>query len=220
MTDMIRLRKSLTAILLMSVTFSGVWAEDMREMFKAMPDSVLPLLSEINRLDMIDFIDGGMKAAVRNRLDGMSELEYIDGRYLRMKYTSRSDVEMRLFHYRDSVPLICVVHTVESGLHDSRVRFYDSEWRPVDSRRILVPPVLDDFLSDGLKRDSIASFRTASEIRSVRASLSPESDWIAFEYTGLGFLNTDSVRYAGYVGKSPLNYVWDGKRFRKSGKGN
>lgn len=34
--------------------------QDMRDVFKHMPDSVLGYLSENNRLDMIDFIDSKM----------------------------------------------------------------------------------------------------------------------------------------------------------------
>ena len=44
----------------------------LRDAFRQMPDSVMPTLTQNNRLDCLDFLDAGMKAEVRNRLGGTS----------------------------------------------------------------------------------------------------------------------------------------------------
>ena len=44
-----------------------------REVFQRMPATMLPYLTENNKLDFIDFIDSGMKAEIRNELGGKSE---------------------------------------------------------------------------------------------------------------------------------------------------
>ena len=49
-------------------------ALSIREVFKNMPYSLMPELSENNRLDMIDFIDSSLKAEVENRFGGKSEM--------------------------------------------------------------------------------------------------------------------------------------------------
>ena len=46
-------------LLLVSLATTAV---DMKDVFTAMPDSVLPTLTRNNRLDMIDFVASGMKA--------------------------------------------------------------------------------------------------------------------------------------------------------------
>ena len=46
----------------------------MSQVLKQMPDSLVPYLSENNKLDMIDFLDSKMKAEVHNLLDGKTEL--------------------------------------------------------------------------------------------------------------------------------------------------
>ena len=49
-------------------------AQKMRDVFAAMPDSVLGIMTKNNRLDCIDFIENDMEAKVRNRFDGLSRL--------------------------------------------------------------------------------------------------------------------------------------------------
>ena len=53
-------------------------AQKMRDVFAAMPDSVLGIMTKNNRLDCIDFIENDMEAKVRNRFDGFSVLK-VDG---------------------------------------------------------------------------------------------------------------------------------------------
>ena len=43
-----------------------------RDVFKSMPDSLMPYLSNNNRLDFIDFMDSNMKAEVKNQFGGNS----------------------------------------------------------------------------------------------------------------------------------------------------
>ena len=202
------------AVFIFSLCLSVTYAADVRDMFISMPDSVLPLLSSVNRLDMLDFYDSGMKAAVRNRLDGESELTYISPKSIKIRYTGSSEVVIRLFYYKDSVPVICLARTYESnGLYDSRIGFYDSKWQELDASRILQIPEFDAFVRDGLSKDSVAYIRNASEIRSIKACLPDDSDRIEFEYTGLAFAGEDSLQCASCLRKEPIVYDWNGKRF-------
>lgn len=203
----------------LSLCMSLAWAADVRDLFVAMPDSVLPMLSSINRLDMLDFHDSGMKAVVRNRLDGDSELTYLSRRSIRIRYTGSSEVDIRLFHYRDSVPLICVVHTVESGgLRDSRIRFYDSGWNRLDGSRILQTPSFESFIRSDLSRDSVAYIRRMSDINSVRVRVPDDSDRVEFEFTGLLYSSEDSLKCVSCLRKEPLIYDWNGRRFTQRRK--
>ena len=206
--------KKLVVAYILSFCLSVAYAADVRDVFVAMPDSVLPLLSAINRLDMLDFHDSGMKAVVRNRLEGESELTDISPQSLRIRYTGNSDVTIRLFYYRDSVPVICVAHTVESnGICDSRLNFFDSKWNILDASRMLPIPTFEAFVRNDLNKDSVAYLKRMSGIGSVKASLPDDSDMIEFEYTGLLPDGEDSVKCASCLRKDPIIYDWNGKRF-------
>ena len=67
--------KKLPILMLCCVALPS-WGQQLRmaDVFKQMPDSLMPYLSTNNRLDMIDFMDAHMKAEVTNLLDGKSEM--------------------------------------------------------------------------------------------------------------------------------------------------
>ena len=49
-------------------------AQDMKSLFVALPDSLSPLLTEVNRADFGDFLASNMKAQVKNRFGNTSEM--------------------------------------------------------------------------------------------------------------------------------------------------
>lgn len=206
------MRKLLSVLLVLLFTAS-VQAADMRELFVSMPDSVLPLLTKNNRLDMLDFIDSNMKATVRNRLDRESELVSIDSNSFSLSYTANSDIEVRLFYYRDSIPVICMIHTVKAPVSDSRIRFFDTGWNAVDGSRLIAEPKLDDFVlkGTGVNRKLTGKFLNASEMRTIKAGFAQNMECIEFCYTGIEFLETDE--FAACIRPEPLRYAWNGKRF-------
>ena len=53
----------------------SLYAQDMKTLFIAMPDSVAPLLTKVNREDCVDFLASNMKAEVKNRFGKVSELK-------------------------------------------------------------------------------------------------------------------------------------------------
>ena len=77
---------------------SAVRAQDvtMREVFRQMPDSLLPYLSENNRLDFIDFMDSKMNAEVSNALGGKSWMLKLTDNYAAVLLSEASTMEMCL----------------------------------------------------------------------------------------------------------------------------
>lgn len=107
-----------------------------REVFKAMPDSVLPYITANNRLDFIDFIDSHMEANVTNALGGQSQMEQLTDHYLRIKLSPASTVELRLLPVGELVDsasqIICMVQTYGTVAKESRVTFYTTRWHQLD----------------------------------------------------------------------------------------
>ena len=143
--------RSLTSLLLVfcclpfnsqALSAQEVWL--MRDVFKTMPDSIVPYLSENNRLDMIDYMDSNMQAEVKNGLDGKSMLRRLDTDYLSLHLNEASDIEMRLLPYATLTPdscsqVLCVVYTVGKTLRSSSVTFYSPKWLRLDAAQFAVP---------------------------------------------------------------------------------
>ena len=117
-------------------------AEDLKiqDVFKQMPNSVLPTLSENNRLDMLDFMASNMKAEVTNRLGGKSEMTVLTDSTLTIRVSDALTVELLLLRseYTDK-NLLCLIETFgrDSLSLDSQVRFFTPSWE-----RLNEPPQL------------------------------------------------------------------------------
>ena len=123
----------------------GGRAQELRSLFVAMPDSVLPLLTKTNRMDCIDFLDSNMKAEVKNRFNNTSELKVLTKDYLELQLTSQSSVEMKLLPMNDSVKVVCMVHTVCGPVCDSEITFYDTQWKQLPSKNFITLPDSSSF---------------------------------------------------------------------------
>jgi hypothetical protein len=108
-----------------------------RDVFKRMPASLLPTLSENNRLDMLDFMDSKMKAEVTNRLGGKSEMTLLTDTTLSIRMSEALKVDMLLLKSGSSESsnneIICMIETFgrDSLSLESTVRFYTTSWHPL-----------------------------------------------------------------------------------------
>ena len=112
----------------------------MRDVFAAMPDSVLPLVTKNNRLDCIDFIENNMEAKARNILDEYVILEALTKDYARFRTSAVSLMELKLLPVTDSTSVLCIVTTAESGekdtptrIEDSSIRLMHTDWSPLSA---------------------------------------------------------------------------------------
>lgn len=128
-----QIRRVVVVLLLTVCCCFPTAAQTMEEAFVAMPDSLLPLLTRNNRLDMVDFVHNHMEARVENRLGSDSRMETLTDDYLKIKLTENAVVEMRMLPWQDSLKVVAVVETVYAPAPDSRVTFYDREWRTVEA---------------------------------------------------------------------------------------
>lgn len=128
-----KIRRAVFVLLLTVCCCFPAAAQTMEEAFVAMPDSLLPLLTKNNRLDMVDFVHNHMEARVENRLGSDSRMETLTGDYLKVKLTENAVVEMKVLPWQDSLKVVAVVETVYAPAPDSRVTFYDREWRAVEA---------------------------------------------------------------------------------------
>lgn len=185
----------------------------MRQWFMAMPDSVMPLLTKNNRLDFIDFLDCGMDAVVTNRLDGKSQLKRLTEDYLLLHYTSSSDVEMKLLSVGDTAQVLCMVTTMKANVHDSRVAFFDEDWRSLPVVDILNEPSLGAFFD--VERSDSASVACAKvEVFFKTYALSADADVLKCRLSALDYLSReDRKQVIPYLKGEEVIFRWADGRF-------
>lgn len=195
----------------------SVMAQNMKSVFVAMPDSVTPLLTKVNREDCIDFLDSNMKAVVKNRFGNVAEMKVLTDDYVLMQTSEVGTLEMKLLPLADSTKVICMVKTVNVPVADSSVRFYTSDWsQQLDVKEFLQLPSMDAFFlpNDSLKDEAILT-RKKADMHLMKAQLSKEDTSLTFTYTTPDYLNEeDREKLLSHLRKEPIVLRWSEEKFR------
>ena len=195
----------------------SVVAQDMKTVFVAMPDSVTPLLTKVNREDCIDFLDSNMKAVVKNRFGNVAEMKVLTDDYVLMQTSEVGTLEMKLLPLADSTKVICMVKTVNVPVADSSVRFYTSDWsQQLDVKEFLQLPSMDAFFlqNDSLKDEAILT-RKKADMHLMKAQLSKEDTSLTFTYTTPDYLNEeDREKLSPHLRKESIVLRWSEGKFR------
>ena len=188
----------------------------MRDWLTSMPDSVMPLLTKNNRLDFIDFYDAKMEAMVTNRMEGKSRMNVLTDDFVLISYTASTDVSMKLLPMNDTTHILCMVTTVKAAVDDSRIAFYDTQWKALDVSECITEPHIDDFRST-LQNDSAQWAWDKMDIFFRTYNLCPENTELRCVLTTMEHLSKeDREEVSPYVRKGPLVYRWiNGKYLRE-----
>ena len=130
----------------------------LRDVFRQMPDSLMPTLTQNNRLDFLDFIDAGMKAEVKNRLGGTSVMTALTADSLSLQVSPALRVDMLLLPLAepiDSMNQVVVVgetFLADSVYGETAVRYFSTDWKLIPT-----PPLseIQQKRIDGLKLQTI-----------------------------------------------------------------
>ena len=197
------------------LTWQAGAAQKMRDVFAAMPDSLLEIMTRNNRLDCIDFIEHDMEARVRNRFDGFTSLRAMTLDYLDLQLTERCRVEMNLLPAEDSLNYICMVRTYAGPARESTVTLYTPEWQRVPQEEWLRQgPDYAAFWktgSDPAGEAEIARLQHLQDMRFVTASLQPDDMRLTFALQPGEVTREDSLEMEKIL--RPLTYEWDGRHF-------
>jgi hypothetical protein len=126
------------AILIATITGQAS-AQDLKisDVFKQMPDSLMPYLTTNNRLDFIDFMESDMKAEVANMTGGVSEMTALTDDSLSIRMSEALRVDMMLMNLDEPIDSIHrVIVFIETFLTDSIYgesvcKTYSVDWQPV-----------------------------------------------------------------------------------------
>lgn len=208
------MKKLIYLFLVWGCTLS-VAAQDMKKVFIAMPDSLTPLLTKVNKEDCIDFLASNMKAEIKNRFDKSSEMKVLTEDYLQMQMTENSTLEMKLFPVNDSIKIVCMVKTVCSSACDSEIRFYDTSWKKEfpKSDYLQLPAPQTFYLPTDTVSSEVELIKRKADMHVMKAVLSKDDSSLSFIYTTPDYLNQeDREKLSPYLRKEAVVYRWkDGK---------
>lgn len=131
------MKKGLIILLVSLFSFLTAPAQNIREVFRAMPDSIMPYLTKNAKLDMMDFMDANMKAAVNNELGGESRMLFLSDDSLAIKMSNALMVELSL-EKADTNMVIVMKRTyqIKERHEEVLINRFSSSWRPISESLI------------------------------------------------------------------------------------
>lgn len=121
-------------------------AREIKDFFISMPDSLMPMLDENARKDLVDICLSGMKTVLPNEWNGTSALLKLTANHLQLREDSEgiviTDMAM-LTKGKDT--LICLVRTLRTPQPTSEVLFYGSDWHEQNTTKRISLPDLSEF---------------------------------------------------------------------------
>lgn len=211
------MRSTLT-ILLCLLLAGPLHAQLAKELLKALPDSLCPTLTAVNRADFIDFMECGMKAEVSNRLGGKSQMTDLTADYLRIRLSEQSSWQLKVLPLEGGGSVVCTIHTVTAPAADSRIGFYTPQWEALPATRYLAArPTTDDFLlpadSTQLSPTRYAEAVRRADVPLTEALLQADAPILTFRLSTPDYLSAEEAEALRPLLRPQLTYTWDGTHF-------
>ena len=204
------MRRFILLYVVFQLSVSAVTAQTrVRDLFASAPDSIFPLLTQNNRLDCLDFRENNMTARVKNLMGDVAELKELTDDYLLLQVSAHSMAELRLLG--DS--LFCLINTYLGPTADSRVRFFNPDWKPVALD--LPAPRVEAFwadVPDSVAQEAGYAQQSLEALRLLRVSAQSGEPILTFTLQIDELSGKEKEVAQRYV--QPLRFRFDGQAFQ------
>ena len=192
-------------------------AQQAKQYFVSMPDTILPLLTEINRADCIDFLESNMRAIVTNRLDGKSEMTKLTDNYIEIKLSEQSSWQMKVLALNDSTQVLCTVFTACAPACDSHIKFYTTQWESLSlADYIQTMPTLSDYLPQ--LNESDYDIQTLNAVKQadlllIKMQLSADDNTLVCSFDTPQYMEKSAAQKLTPLLQKPIVYNWNSGKF-------
>ncbi len=192
-------------------------AQQAKQYFVSMPDTILPLLTEINRADCIDFLESNMRAIVTNRLDGKSEMTKLTDNYIAIKLSEQSSWQMKVLALNDSTQVLCTVFTACAPACDSHIKFYTTQWESLSlADYIQTMPTLSDYLPQ--LNESDYDIQTLNAVKQadlllIKMQLSADDNTLVCSFDTPQYMEKSAAQKLTPLLQKPIVYNWNSGKF-------
>ena len=108
--------------------------KSVKDVLGTMPESVVPYLTAEQAAELGKFTDESKTASVKNALNGTTSVDTLARDFASLKLNAVTDMQVRLLPLGDTAQVVCVIKTVNKPVAESTVKFYTTDWKPLDSR--------------------------------------------------------------------------------------
>lgn len=144
------------------LTALGMQAKPMADVWKQMPDSLIPYLNAQLRSQMVELYGLGLHTGTANALGEQSKIDTLTADFLQAELSTSSTLQLkRLPAAGDSILCMVVSYAGQEG--ESAISFYSQDWQRLN----IAVPTADDYLSRLLVKPDTMTEATFQELRLV-----------------------------------------------------
>ena len=185
--------------------------QTMDEIFKTMPEELLPGFSEANKTMLL--VDSSL-SVIPYALGEIEKLEYSDT-FLSLRTSKAGTMQIKLLTLVNNTKLVALINTVCSDFCDSNIRFYTDKWEEVDKKSLL-PDLPPRFFFDKSKIDK-PEFKWAVshiDIYPLHFQFKKGSNTLEVKFDIMGHLSPqDSMKIQPYLNKDFIELAWNKSTF-------
>ena len=152
-----------------------------------------------------------------NAIGGETALVYSDSVYLRVRSSGAKTVEMRMFFPTKRDTVLAVIETYLLPSADSKITFYDSQWRELEAKRYINLLGPEGFLVKGTPKEILEEMKDKVPFGMMKLEFKGDKhDVIVAEPSLKTFLTeADYNRFKPYLNEK-VYYTLNGKKFSLS----
>jgi hypothetical protein len=195
--------------LLIALTCS---AQKMGELFKTMPQYVLPGFSEADKIMLL--VDTAL-TSIPYPLGNIERINYTDD-FLKIKTSSRGTLQIKLLPLINNTKIVCVVKTVCGQACDSQIQFYSTEWNPIESEPLL-PHLSAEMFFDRSQKNNI-DFEKALrliDMEPIKAEFKGGSDDLTLILDYESYVSAENVELIkSFIKQDSITLRWNKTSFQ------
>lgn len=197
--------KKIFLILLVSFSLLPLNAQNMRQIWLEMPDSIVPYLNRSLRTELADYVTMGMKSEVMNALRDTTRIEKLTDEYILVKLSNATKLEIKSL----DASTIAMVQTWCGPLAESKLSLFSNNWE-VKPLNIDVSPMF--VKPDTMSQQRYSELLDMANVTMNEMQLSVKDNSLTIKYSVPLLSSTDKKEMQAILRQRKLN--WNGTTFK------
>lgn len=197
--------KKIFLILLVTFSLLPLNAQNMRQIWLEMPDSIVPYLNRSLRTELADYVTMGMKSEVMNALRDTTRIEKLTDDYILVQLSNATKLEIKSL----DASTIAMVQTWCGPLAESKLSLFSNNWE-VKPLNIDVSPMF--VKPDTMSQQRYSELLDMANVTMNEMQLSVKDNSLTIKYSVPLLSSTDKKEMQAILRQIKLN--WNGTTFK------
>jgi hypothetical protein len=172
-------------------------AQNISSVFGNMPKEINLLADSIQRQDLLDLYKNNVSANIKDKLTGKITLNTLNEDFMELN-SGNSSMQIALLRLVNDSKVVLMIQTVCAPVCDSRLSFYTTDWKPLDTSDFILPANASWFINNDTDK-------TGEDF--INASKSLDMDLMLFRFDPEKLELIQSYTTPQYLGKEDREVI-------------